>query len=97
MAGTRCAFIGGATAALAAGVSPTLIRLLGQWSSDVYEIYCRMSRQVALGVGRALASTEVTSLEGGFHEEHLELLPSEVELSSRFGGGDADEEEEEEL
>ena len=65
--------IGGATAALAAGVSPTLIRLLGRWSSDVYEIYCRMSRQVALGVGRALASTEVTSLEGGFHEEHLEL------------------------
>ena len=50
--------IGGATAALAAGVTPELIRLIGRWSSDVYEIYCRLSAQVTrrgrrnrLGVG----------------------------------------------
>ena len=71
--------IGGATAALAAGVSPTLIRLLGRWSSDVYEIYCRMSLQSALGAGRAIASAVVTSVEDGFHEEHLELQQSEVD------------------
>ena len=35
--------IGAATAALAAGVSPQLIRLMGRWSSDVYELYYRMS------------------------------------------------------
>ena len=70
--------IGGATAALAAGVPPQLIRLLGRWSSDVYQVYCRMSRQAALQAGRALASADVTSADGGFHEEHLELLDHEV-------------------
>ena len=70
--------IGGATAALASGVSPTLIRLMGRWSSDVYEIYCRMSVEAALSVGAAIASAQVTSLEAGFHEEHLELQQSEV-------------------
>ena len=69
--------IGGATAALAAGVPPGLIRLMGRWSSDVYEVYCRMSVEAALNVGRALASAEVTTFEG-FKEEHLELLPHEV-------------------
>ena len=39
--------IGGATAALAAGFTPAQIRLLGRWSSDVAEIYMRMSRQAA--------------------------------------------------
>ena len=48
--------IGGATAAFADGVSPQLIRLMGRWSSDVYEIYCRMSMQSALHVGTAIAS-----------------------------------------
>ena len=73
--------IGGATAALAAGVPPALIRLMGRWSSDVYEIYCRMSRQAALGVGRAISSAaDVATFEQQFHEEHLELLQSEIEL-----------------
>ena len=72
--------IGGATAALAAGVNPQLIRLMGRWSSDVYEIYCRLSLQSALHVGRAIASAQVSALamEGGFHGEALELLPSEL-------------------
>jgi hypothetical protein len=89
--------IGGATAALAAGVSPTLIRLMGRWSSDIYELYCRMSVEAALGVGQAIASAEVTSVDAGFHEEHFELQASEV---AAFGwpaeeGGDVDEREEE--
>ena len=45
---------------------------------DIYEIYCRMSTQAAVGVGQALCSAQVNTVEGGFHEEHLELLPSEV-------------------
>ena len=71
--------IGGATAALAAGVSPQLIRLMGRWSSDIYEIYCRMSLQAALGVGRSIASQRVDSFEGGFRTESLEMLPHEVD------------------
>ena len=86
--------IGGATAALAAGVAPSLIRLMGRWSSDVYEIYTRMSLQAALQVGRAVTSTEVNTFEGGFHEEHLELLPAEV--ACLRGDGSVDREEEEE-
>jgi hypothetical protein len=72
--------IGGATAALAAGVPPALIRLMGRWSSDVYEIYCRMSVQAALQVGKAVASATVSTFEGGFRHEHLELLPEEAAL-----------------
>lgn len=70
--------IGGATAALAAGVSPQMIRLMGRWSSDVYELYCRMSLQSAVGIGRAISSAMVTGVHEQFHDEHLEVLPSEV-------------------
>ena len=76
--------IGGATAALAAGVPPALIRLMGRWSSDVYEIYCRMSEQSALGVGQSIAAADVSTFEGGFQEEHLELQPDEVATFTAF-------------
>jgi hypothetical protein len=66
--------IGGATAALAAGVSPQLIRLVGRWSSNIYEIYCRMSVQAALRAGVSISSADVTPTAWAFHEEHLELL-----------------------
>ena len=89
--------IGGATAALAAGVPPALIRIMGRWSSDVYEIYCRMSEQSALGVGRAISSAEVATLEEGFHEEHLELQADEISMGvgARAGEGDDSDEGEE--
>jgi hypothetical protein len=80
--------IGGATAALAAGVTPSLIRIMGRWSSDVYEIYCRMSEESALGVGRAIASASVMSFEQGFHSEELELLPEELEHIGAIVGAD---------
>ena len=83
--------IGGATAALAAGVPPQLIRLLGRWSSDVYQIYCRMSSQAAIAAGQQLASAEVDTVEGGFHEEHLEMLPAEVSAMRAAVDGEADE------
>lgn len=50
-----------------------------------------MSRQAALQAGRALASADVTSADGGFHEEHLELLDHEVsEVRRVFGGEDGE-------
>jgi hypothetical protein len=70
--------IGGATAALAAGVPPALIRIMGRWSSDVYEIYCRMSIQSAIGVGRAIASATVDATAMRFRTEELELTRPEV-------------------
>ena len=49
--------IGGATAALAAGLSPAAIRAAGRWSSEVYQLYCRLSRQSAAGVSVTIGST----------------------------------------
>ena len=66
---------------------------MGRWSSDVYEIYCRMSVQAALQVGRALSSAEVTSFEGGFTQEHLELQPTEVSLLGPRDAAGSDEDE----
>ena len=86
--------IGGATAALAAGVPPQLIRLMGRWSSDVYEIYCRMSVQAALGVGSAISSAAVDSVEAGFEHERLELQPSEVAEMRGMAADAADGEDE---
>ena len=91
--------IGGATAALAAGVSPQLIRLMGRWSSDVYEIYCRMSLQSALHVGQAISAAMVSDVEAeaGFHEEHLELLQDDISrIRDEFGSGALDWEGEDE-
>ena len=64
---------------------------MGRWSSDVYEIYTRMSMQAALRVGQAIASTEVTTFEGGFEMEHLELLPSELDDMRQGAAQDGDE------
>jgi hypothetical protein len=57
--------IGGATAALAAGIQPTLIRVLGRWSSDIYEIYCRLSLEAAAGMGALIGSTPFEDVEQG--------------------------------
>ena len=68
---------------------------MGRWSSDIYEIYCRLSVEAALGVGAAIASATVTPLAQAFTDEHLEVLPHEMlEHSAAFGiDGDAEEEE----
>ena len=64
--------IGGATAALAAGVDPAVIRCMGRWSSDVYEIYMRKSREAACGMGVAVASTPFHDMERGFSTDELD-------------------------
>ena len=71
---------------------------MGRWSSDVYEIYCRMSVQSALSVGGAISSAAVDAVEAGFEQEHLELLPAEVQEMQGFsmGGGEVDGEDEDE-
>jgi len=88
--------IGGATAALAAGVSPSLIRLMGRWSSDIYEIYCRMTLQSALGVGSSISSAMVSAATPAFKHEELELMPQEMDEAKRIWDawgvdGDGDE------
>ena len=70
---------GGATAALAAGIQPTLIRVLGRWSSDIYEIYCRLSLEAAAGMGALIGSTPFEDVEQGeFVTEELEATSFEL-------------------
>lgn len=63
--------IGGATAALVAGMSPEVIRVMGRWDSDVYRVYCRRSREVAMRLGAVIASTSFHNPEGAFVDEEL--------------------------
>ena len=51
--------IGGATAAFAAGVDEATVRALGRWDSETSRLYTRMSRQAAMRLGAAVASTAV--------------------------------------
>ena len=76
--GTHSLRIGGATAALAAGVQPTLIRVAGRWSSDIYRIYCRLSLEAAAGMAVVIGSTPFQDAEqGAFRTEELETTGME--------------------
>jgi hypothetical protein len=65
--------IGGATAALAAGLSPAAIRAAGRWGSDVYALYTRATREAAFGLTTVIGSTPFQDLERGveFIDEEL--------------------------
>ena len=72
--------IGGASAALAAGMGPAAIRAAGRWSSDIYELYCRLSRESAAHVSVVIGSTPFADLERGveFCDEELMLTTEEL-------------------
>jgi len=55
--------IGGATAALAAGVDPSVIRAMGRWASDVFEIYTRLTREAAARFTTLVGSTAFHDVE----------------------------------
>jgi hypothetical protein len=76
--------IGGASAALAAGVPPSVIRLCGRWNSDLWEIYARISREAAANMTSVIGSTPFHDLERGFHADELELLPDEMAVQPEF-------------
>ena len=77
--------IGGATAAAAAGVEPAVIRVCGRWSSDIFEIYTRLTQQAAANMTGVIGSTAFNDLERGeFHHEELEILPHELEVDTLF-------------
>jgi hypothetical protein len=79
--------IGGATAALAAGMSAAAIRAAGRWSSDVYRIYCRLSKESAASVAATIGSTSFEDLERGvqFVDEELLLTVNEMPTQSTSG------------
>ena len=89
--------IGGATAALAAGVQPAVIRITGRWSSDCWELYARLSKEAALNVTTLIGSTAFEDAERGFVSEEFEFRPSESSVFDDVGfeqeGGDTSGEE----
>ena len=85
--------IGGATAAAAAGVPPSVIRVMGRWNSVLghvkFEIYTRLTQQAAARMTGVIGSTPFDDLErGAFHTEELEMLPSEMDVAPEFDGDD---------
>ena len=55
----------------------------------VPDLLQNVNPQAAINAGRELASANVTTLEEGFHEETLELLPTEVnEIRECYDGED---------
>lgn len=83
--------IGGATAAAAAGVPPAVIRCCGRWNSDIFEIYCRLTRETAGRMTRTIGSTAFQDTEREqFHQEELELLPSEMDVEPVFEDDEID-------
>ena len=61
------------------------IRLAGRWSSDIYELYIRLSREAVVRLGRVVGSTKFDDLERGeFVSEELELRPFEMGADAAF-------------
>ena len=63
--------IGGATAALAAGVPALGIKAMGRWGSDVYEIYAHLSDVAARAFGRKVSSADYEEVPGAYYSEEL--------------------------
>ena len=83
--------IGGATAALTAGVDPAVIRAMGRWSSEVYEIYMRLTREAAARLSSTIASTPFHDLERGFQTDALDECVEIPAYDVDDDGSDEDE------
>ena len=66
--GTHSYRIGGATALFAAGADPTVIRTMGRWSSDIYQLYVRACFERCCEWTRRAGSTVVTDVTRSFDE-----------------------------
>ena len=63
--------IGGASAALAQHVPEVVIRAMGRWSSDIYQVYCRASDEAVLKFGELIASADYMDLEGEYQDQEF--------------------------
>ena len=85
--------IGGATAALSAGIEPAVIRTMGRWSSEIYEIYMRLTRETATRLSSTIASTPFHDLERGFETEALDEAAEIPEYEFDFDDDGSGEDE----
>ena len=57
--------IGGATAFFAAGVTAEKVKTMGRWFSDVYRIYCRLSKERLLRLSHRMSNSRSTQFLNG--------------------------------
>ena len=91
--------IGGATALMAAGVDPSLIKNKGRWASDVYEVYCRVCKGRMLELSNLMSRADTNqwlSRNDGFFDTRACCceLGTEEEVSLSEEDGDSDSEAE---
>ena len=69
--------IGGATALFAAGVTAEEIQAMSRWFSDVYRIYCRLSKERLLNLSSRMSNSKSTQfLDGQAGFMHTGLDPA---------------------
>ena len=66
--GTHSLHIGGCTALFAAGADMTVIRTMGRWSSDAYQLYVRACFERCCSWSKKAGSADVTDIEGTIDE-----------------------------
>ena len=83
--------IAGATLLFTAGVTADEIKTMGRWASDVYRIYCRLSKERLLDLSRRMSNSSATQFLNGA-DGFMELLEVEpVEAEAPPSGADADQ------
>jgi hypothetical protein len=93
--------IGGATALFAAGVTAEEIKTMGRWSSDVYRIYCRLSKERLLRLSHRMSNSRSTQFLNGADGFFSTTTPEaeqdleEVEQQEQGQPPDIDREEDE--
>jgi len=48
-----------------------VIRAMGRWSSDIYQVYCRASDEAVLKFGELIASADYMDLEGEYQDQEF--------------------------
>ena len=82
--------IAGATLLFKAGVTAEEIKTMGRWASDVYQIYCRLSKERLLELSEKMANAESTQFINGsigFFDSVLDFEPVEVVQAPVVGDG----------
>jgi len=83
--GTHSMRIGGASALLAAGATPEVIKAMGRWSSDIYRLYTRANGPDLLKWAKVLGRTETSPAQVMLKMKEFELpLEGEASWSAEY-------------
>ena len=82
--------IAGATLLFTAGVTADEIKTMGRWASDVYRIYCRLSKERLLDLSKRMSNASSTQFLNGA-DGFMELPEVEAVESEEHPGGPDDD------